>query len=255
VRVNNHRIGVGGHAAALRMSTDAFSDPYRVRIGSAGDSLTQNYGRRGGFWSALWAVIKTTIRLVLPVVTLLMAFSGIAMFLDSKLPYFPATDGGFWLTDSHFLVPVAFFLVHLTNRRYGPGMALAQVVLALGAVAALVLFASPDLRTLVRIDMLPPMRVAVAFAAAFFIAGFVSITAFDGARGASWWTAPFAGFLAAGIFFPLVFFPMAFAGSDVNWLREGAIYAGLLTASGIALLVPYFLFRPIVPPLPGFGGY
>lgn len=179
----------------------------------------------------------------------------LAEFLYRDTPADVFGIGTGWLTLSHLLVPVGFYCVFMTNRRYGPAYAFAQVVTTLAAAAALILFAQDALAAIIPLDHIPPMREVAAFAGAFFVSSFIAIVAFDGFRGPRWWTAPLIGFLCAAIVFSMVFFTALYAGTDVAWLGEGLHYMGVIAAEGLALLIPFWAMRRMVPPMSGFGGY
>ncbi len=240
-----------------RMAAGAIEDgPYRLR--SASDAAWAGataYGHRETIWEKAAAAFTAVVRMILPVLSLLACSAALYLYRDTPLPLFLDGTGTPWLTASHLLVPVAFLCVHLTNRRYGPAYAFAQVVVVAALVAGLVLFASNQIRPFLPQSTLPTMREAIGLGAAFFVASFVSIVVFDGARGAHWWTAPLFGFLSAAIFFALIFFPAAYAGTSALWLDHGIEYMGLLAGEGVLLLIPYWMLRGVVQPLSGFGGY
>ena len=124
-----------------------------------------------------------------------MSFVAVYLYLDSPV-LFLGPDAS-WLTVGHLLLPFCFFSVHLTNRRYGPSTAFAQVVLALAVCVAFVMFAAPRLTDYVPFKIVPELRVALAFAGAFLGASFLSIIVFDGARGPRWWLAPLLGMVSS----------------------------------------------------------
>lgn len=253
----NDNVSVGYRHSDIRRASAEYLDngPYRMRSGGAATASTPNFGRRDGIGYAVLDVAKAIGRLILPVVLLLLVFLQLVDLCEVAVPYLPGSDGTYWLNGGHLMLPLAFFAVQLTNRRYGPGFAFAQVVLAFAAVLAFVLFDKSDAALFVRPEAVPPTRVALAFGAAFFVACFVSIITFDGARGPCWWSAPLVGFLTAALVFPAVFFPIAYIGFDSPWMLDGLTYMGVLAAAAIALLVPYYMMRGVVPPLSGFGGY
>ena len=78
---------------------------------------------------------------------------------------------------------------------------------------------------------------------------------FDRTRGPRWWTAPFLSTLWGGLLFCLIAFPAAYMGTPVDWFARLVVYAGIMAAAAVLLLVPYWLLRRVVPPLSGFGGY
>lgn len=223
----------------LRTATDA---PYMGVYGS---------GRRPSALDRISAAFFAALRLTVAVSVLLAWVAGIFLYRDTPVPLL----GLSWLTLAHLLVPFGFFCVSLTNRRYGPGYAFAQVVTTSAAVVGIVILAGQDLNAFFPLDSVPPLRESWAFGGAFFAASFVSITAFDGARGPRWWTAPLFGLLSAAIVFAAVFFPALYVGTSVEWPGEGLQYMGVLAGEGLLLLIPFWALRGMVPPVAGFGGY
>ncbi len=210
------------------------------------------YGRREGFLGRVGGGFRALMRLVLPVATLLMSFVAVYLYLDTPV-VFLGRDAS-WLTVGHLLLPVCFFSVHLTNRRYGPSTAFAQVVLALAVCVAFVMFAAPRLTDYVPFKIVPELRVALAFAGAFLGASFLSIIVFDGARGPRWWLAPLLGMVSSVVFFALIYYPAAYAGV-ASFTHQMLLHMELLTAIAVLSLIPYWSLRRVVRPLPGFGGY
>jgi len=212
------------------------------------------YGRRETFWSRLGGGLLAAGRLVLPVVTLLLSFAAIYLYLDTPATPIVGAADGHWLTVGHLLVPLSFLCVHLTNRRYGPSYAFAQVVLALAVGAALAIYVAPRLNGAVPLKFIPDMRVAFAFIGAFLGASFISIVVFDGSRGPRWWVAPLFGMVSSVALFCLIYYPAAYAGV-APWTHQMLLHMELLMAAAILTLVPYWALRGIVRPLPGFNGY
>ena len=197
---------------------------------------------------------RTAARILLPVLVLTLLLFAMKRLVGTPLEVF-ADQQGVLLTWSHLLLAAAYFAIHLTNRRYGPDYAFAQIMLSLGLCGA-VLFVRPDLtQQLLPVQVPSSMREVMAFVIAFLASGFLSIVAFDGARGAHWWTAPLLGSIVAGACFVLLFYPAAYAGSATCWLAHMRIHAGILIFGAVAGLLPYWLLRSSVQPLPGFGGY
>jgi len=198
---------------------------------------------------------RAAARIILPVSSLtilllamhgLLGWPSLSLFADSRGP---------WFSWSHLVLAVAYFAIHLTNRRYGPDYAFAQIVVSLGLCGG-VLFVWPELAQVVLRTAAPPsVREVMAFVVAFLASGFLSIIAFDCTRGPHWWMAPLTGSLVAGASFVLLFYPAAYAGSDVFWGEHMRIHAGVLVLAAVAGLRPYQLLRSSIQPLPGFGGY
>lgn len=224
---------------------------YRLRTASDVPYMgTYGYRRPGG---KLAAAFFAGLRITLSICVLAAWVAGVFLYRDTQISLFGLGEG--WLTLAHLLVPVGFFCIFLTNRRYGPGYAFAQVAGTSAVVGGFVALAGQDINAFVPADSVPPLREAIAFGAAFFVASFVSITAFDGARGPLWWTAPLIGFLSATVIFAVVFFPWLYFGSDAGWMDHGLQFAGLLAGEGLLLLLPFWALRRMVPPMSGFGGY
>jgi uncharacterized PurR-regulated membrane protein YhhQ (DUF165 family) len=231
---------------------------YRLR--SASDAALHGqyaYGRRETLWQRLVGAMLVVGRLVLPVLLLLSALAAMYLYKDTKAPPVPGLDAlnGGWLTVSHLILPTSFFAVALTNRRYGPAYAFAQVAIACAITTAVTLFAGDSITSIVQAPTAPLSRIVAAFGIAFLSANFVAILVFDGARGPRWWAAPLLSSLAAAVTYSVVFTPVAYAGTaDFSLVQAGA-YCGVLVAAGVVLLIPYWLLRGLVPPLSGFGGY
>ncbi len=197
---------------------------------------------------------QAAARAILPVFALTVLLVVMHHLLGQPLAVFADSQGA-WFSWSHLLLAVAFVAVHLTNRRYGPDYAFAQVVLSLGLCGA-ILLVGPDLvRQVLPASAPPSVRETMAFVIAFLASGFLSIIAFEVTRGAQWWTAPLAGSVVAGASFALLFYPAAYAGSDVYWWEHMRIHTGVLVMAAVAGLLPYWLLRSSVQPLPGLGGY
>jgi uncharacterized PurR-regulated membrane protein YhhQ (DUF165 family) len=212
------------------------------------------YGRREGIWFRIGSAVRAVARLVTPVLLLLASFAAVYLYLDTPATSLAGSVDGHWLTMGHLLVPVSFLCVHLTNRRYGPAYAFAQVVLALAASVAFVVFVAPALGPYVPVRIVPDLRVAAAFGGAFLVASFISIVVFDGARGPRWWMAPLLGMLTSVVIFGLVFYPAAYAGNE-DWPHRMAVHLGFLAGLAVLSLVPYWILRGFVRPLPGYNGY
>jgi len=240
--------------ASTRLAVGISDGPYRLRGATDATWPSQGYGQRDGIGRRLADAMRVVLRIIIPVLTLCAAIAAMYLYMDSALPYF-ADGRARWLTVSHLILPLAFLTIHLTNRRYGPGYAFAQIVLAFTALGAAILFGGGLIQMLLPETIIPSVREVLAFAAAFFIAGFLSIVAFDGARGPRWWTAPLIGSLVAALIFVPIFYPAAFLGTTSPWFSHMGIHTGLLIAGSVLSLFPYWLLRRIVQPLPGYGGY
>lgn len=202
----------------------------------------------------LASVAQSVTRLVVPVASLLLSFAAIYLYLDVPASAIVGWHDGQWLTTGHLLLPFSFLCVHLTNRRYGPSYAFAQVVLAQALGTAFALYAVPRMGNLIAFRHVPDLRVALAFGGAFLAASFISIVVFDGARGPRWWIAPLLGMISSVVLFCAIYYPGAYAGL-APWTHQMLVHMEALLAAAILMLVPYWMLRGIVRPLPGYNGY
>ena len=238
-----------GRRGAVRVAANIADAGSRLRspttaIGRAHVASIPRRRRPNPFAQAGLAVL----RLVLPVLLLLCVGIACMVYGDRTVEGW-GNYGGRQLTAGLVALPLTFFVIHLTNRRYGAAYALAQIVIAWPAALALL----PTL--LPQILSTSHLRIASAFAVGLFLAQLAAVIVFDALRGPGWWKAPLFGSLFAGIVFCLIAFPVAFAGTGVNWSADMLGYLMLATAASVLLLIPYGLLRSVVPPLSGFGGY
>ncbi len=148
--------------------------------------------------------------------------------LSNFLVQFPIND---WLTWGAFTFPLVFLVTDLTNRALG---AKAARRLAWGGLLAAGLISL----------WIAPWRIALASAAAFISAQMLDIHVFNRLRAASWWKAPLLSGIFASIVDTAIFFFIAFAGTDMNWLMLtfGDVTVKWLMA--VVLLAPYRVMLP-----------
>jgi uncharacterized PurR-regulated membrane protein YhhQ (DUF165 family) len=84
----------------------------------------------------------------------------------------------------------------------------------------------------------------VASGAAFILAQVMDILVFNRLRQASWWKAPLLGSLAASVVDTAVFFFIAFAGSDMDWLMLAGGDLAVKALMAAVLLAPYRAMLP-----------
>jgi uncharacterized PurR-regulated membrane protein YhhQ (DUF165 family) len=154
-----------------------------------------------------------------------MAF---VVVLSNWAVQFPIND---WLTWGAFTYPVVFLVTDLSNRALGPVTA-RRVAWAGFAVAVIASLA------------LAPWRIALASGTAFIVAQWLDITAFNRLRQRSWWQAPLIGSVVASVIDTAIFFFIAFAGTDMNWLMLAAGDLAVKWAMAIVLLAPYRALMP-----------
>jgi uncharacterized PurR-regulated membrane protein YhhQ (DUF165 family) len=206
-----------------------------------------------GLWRRALAIGVLVAKLLVPVLLLLTLLLAVYLYADAMI----AAGGlsglarGVTVTIADLILPGCWTIIHLTNRRYGPACAFAQ--LAAGFVlAALVALIDPG-----GIDAwLPDMpsltwRAVLAFFFSFGVANFVAIVAFDAARGPRWWSAPLVASAVAAFVFSGLYYPLAFGDAP----RSALVHFLLYLAEGVALLAPYSLLRPAMRPLYGMNGF
>ncbi len=152
----------------------------------------------------------------------------IVIVASNYLVQFPIND---WLTWGAFTFPVAFLVTDLTNRAVGVSAA-RRVAWTGFAIAVLVSLA------------VAPWRIAVASGVAFIVGQMLDIAAFNKLRAMSWWKAPLIGSIIASVVDTGIFFFLAFAGSDMNWLTLAAGDLGIKWLMAAVLLAPYRLMLP-----------
>jgi uncharacterized PurR-regulated membrane protein YhhQ (DUF165 family) len=191
-------------------------------------------------------VLAVSSPLILAIAILTALLGAIYVFSDTMI-----AGLGDRLRIADLLVPPGFFLIQLTSRRYGAGRALLQLLgaLALCGVAVLAASSAPS-AWLASLPMVAP-RNAVAFALAFALANCAGIAFFEAARGPSWWKAPFFGAMAAVLVFCATFYPLL----DENWAAATVLHMAQQGLEAGLLLIPYWLLRGAIRPLPGLNGY
>ena len=153
-----------------------------------------------------------------------LAMAGVVLASNILVQY-PIND---WLTWGAFSYPVAFLVSDLINRRFGPPPA--RRVAAIGfavAVAASLLLA--------------PVRIALASGLAFIASQLLDIGVFDRLRRGTWWRAPLVATLIAAVLDSLVFWGIAFGGTDGPWLTWALGDLGVKLAVGVLMLLPFRL--------------
>jgi hypothetical protein len=243
------------------LDTDA--ELYRLRRSAPSDAVwppteRATGGEADGLRHRLERPLRITLRLILPVMILTTLMGAAYLYTDDFLlmPRAPRLIQNAWLAMSDLVLPVAFYSVHLTNRRYGAAYAFAQLVAALAILGLVALINPGDVDNWIINTPALTWRAMLAFGAAFLFANFTAIVFFDAARGPRWWTAPLAASFAAALSFSVVYYPAAFAGTeDVVWTDCALVHFGVFFAESVALLLPYYLLRPAMRPLAGMNGY
>ena len=136
-----------------------------------------------------------------------------------------------WLTWGAFSYPLVFLVNDLTNRALGPRAARRVAFVGFAVAVAVSL-------------LVAPWRIALASGTAFIVAQLLDVAVFNRLRQASWWKAPLLGSLAASVIDTLVFFYLAFAGTELDWTLLAAGDLAVKMAMAVLLLAPYRALLP-----------
>jgi uncharacterized PurR-regulated membrane protein YhhQ (DUF165 family) len=174
---------------------------------------------------------------VLPKVLPSIIAMAVVVALSNILVQYPVEQFGLGevLTWGAFTYPFAFLVNDLTNRWFGP--AVTRRVVYVGFVVGVLL-------SLVLSDP----RIAVASGTAFLVAQLIDVSVFNRLRAGAWWRAPLAASTVGSAIDTVLFFSIAFAGTDVPWMTLALGDFAVKMAVALAALVPYAslmnLFRP-----------
>ena len=234
--------------------------PYRLRTGD--DAVWPPVERAyGGKVETLWRrwswALVGLARLALPTALTVILMGAAFLYGDAVLPAdsMPLLVRRALVTMGDLILPMSWISIHLTNRRYGPFHAMAQLGLALFVCYFVMLVNPYNIDAWLTVLPAPGIRAALSFGLAFAIANFIGVLVFDGARGPSWWKAPLIASLAVTLTYSAVFYPLAFAGAYDGWTESAWVHDVVFFAVSALLLVPYALLRPAMRPLEGLNGY
>ena len=180
-----------------------------------------------------WSVPSAGSAIIVPV----LAMAGIVV-LSNILVQYPITP---WLTWGAFSYPVTYFVTDVCNRWAGPKLArqVAWAGFVTGAVLSI---------------MMAPPRIAVASGAAFIVSQLLDVAVFNRLRRQAWWKAPLWGSVTASVIDTSIFFSIAFAGTEFNWLHLAAGDLGVKLAMAVLLLAPFRLLIRRLGVFPAAGG-
>lgn len=149
----------------------------------------------------------------------------VVVLASNYLVQFPIND---WLTWGAFTYPVAYLVSDLVNRRFGPGLArrVAWLGFAVAVAASLAV---------------APARIAAASGLAFIASQLLDIGIFHRLRRGNWWRAPLVATVIAAVLDSIVFWGIAFAGTDGPWLTWALGDLGVKLAVGVFMLLPFRL--------------
>lgn len=180
----------------------------------------------GSNLATLWRELRLPIAAMVVIVT-----------ASNVLVQFPINA---WLTWAAFSYPVSFLVSELTNRHFGPARTRLVVYVGFALAVILSIYAAG-------------WRIGLASGTAFLCAQLLDVTLFDRLRRLAWWKAPFVSASLASALDTVVFFGLAFGGTEVPWVTLAlGDYAVKLTMAS-ALLVPYRALMAHITALPARG--
>lgn len=208
-----------------------------------------------------WGAIRVLLRLVIPVAALLAVYVASYVLLDeyiTEFDVFPAEkwflNPGYWLTAGHLVLPLAFLVSNITNRRYGEGYALAQLFVTWAVIGFFVYGTYQMVEGGFPVSPLPSRRVCLAFLFAILMGQIVGIYVFDRTRGRTWWGAPLFAALWGQTVFVLLYYSLSHLGMTDPWPNFMLMDLGIKVAAAFLMLIPYAALRTFIRPLPGYGG-
>ncbi|TNE35718.1 MAG: hypothetical protein EP347_12785 [Alphaproteobacteria bacterium] len=209
----------------------------------------------------IWWIVRGVLRLILPVsalfVTLILTFlmtRDTVTFLDIFPPQLAKWNPSHWLTLGHLMLPLAFFVINLTNRKYGALYAYTQVAVTWVLLGMFTVFFMAKFGNWQSDNPFPSLQTSVAFLGAFGVAQIMLVSVFDKTRGRTWWGAPLISVIWASFFYVMIFHVVANWGLGREWMPTLTMDFVIKVVEAIVLLVPYQLMRRSVKPLPGYGG-
>ena len=210
-------------------------------------------------------------RLVVPMAALLSVLgvywafnvqpAGASPYL-TRFDEFVNAAGGHKFGRGLLVLPLVYFVLNLTSRRYGPGLALWTVVLVWTLLGGGVYWALTQGLITSFDDDIMPVPLALALGLSLFAGQVLCIYFFDWLRGIPWWEAPLVAALVGGLTQTFAFHVIdhvlttgALAGvwqGDI-WPRLALLSAIQLTWAVVQLL-PTAILRGAIRPLSGYGG-
>ncbi len=160
---------------------------------------------------------------------------GIVVVISNYLVQFPIQKFGLAeiLTYGAFSYPITFLITDLANRAYGKLVARKIVYIGFTIGIILTLFVSTNFSDIISI------RIAIGSGLAFLIAQNLDVNIFDYLRKKVWFVAPLASSTLGSITDTLLFFSIAFYGTEVPWvtLAAGDLIVKMLIT--FMMLIPF----------------
>jgi uncharacterized PurR-regulated membrane protein YhhQ (DUF165 family) len=215
------------------------------------------------FRHAVKLSIVQLVNILLPVLVLVTLLGAIYLYSDAKLDSDPnlawarellaSFSATLWRSD--LVLPVAFFSINLTSRRYGYNYALAQLAIGLALCLIAGLTKPGNLGDWGITSPSVTSRNVASFTVAFTFASLFGIALFEAGRGPRWWLSPLLSSLGTSLLFAIIYYPAAFSGTQVDWFSSSVAHFVVFFTESVLLLIPYCLLRPAMRPIGGLNGY
>lgn len=210
---------------------------------------------------AVTRFLTAVVRLILPTLALCGTFLLSFHLRDVPVPELtrlreidPLLDPSDWLNWGFLVLPLVFFVLNLSSRRYGAALTLTAALLAWLFLAGGIFWAIREGLIGSFEQEIAPYAIAASFTGAMAVGQLVNILLFDWLRGIPWWKAPFFAAFAGGTVFAIVFNTRpAMVWNDELGGRL-AVEAAIQFTWALAQLLPTLMLRRTIRPLPGFGG-
>ncbi|WP_421860259.1 hypothetical protein [Parvibaculum sp.] len=205
--------------------------------------------------------VTAIVRLILPVLALCGALVLCFYLRDIPVPELdrlrevdPLLDPSSWLNWGFLVLPLVFFVLNLTSRRYGAALTLTASLLAWLLLAGGIFWAVREGFIAGFEQEIAPYALAASFVGAMAVGQLVNILLFDRLRGIPWWKAPFLAAFAGGAAFAIVFNTRPAMVWDEELGGRLAVEAAIHFTWALVQLLPTLMLRRTIRPLPGFGG-
>jgi queuosine precursor transporter len=169
----------------------------------------------------------------IPFVVPLAAMTAVVV-LSNWLVQFPINAVLTWGAVTY---PFSFLITDLTTRLQGPERARRTVWLGFAAAVLLsVWLATP--------------RIALASGTAFLVGQMLDIQVLQKLRNGSWWRAPLVSSSLGSLTDTLLFFTLAFAGTDLPWVTLALGDLGVKLLLAVLALAPFRAVLALALPIP-----
>ncbi len=204
-------------------------------------------------------------RILVPGLALFAAAAAGFVSRGDEVPLFGALgvagvqfDPGAWFTMGHIWILALFLILNLTGRRYGAGVAFGALMLAAAGCAGIWAYATFGAAQVIMpeamIAALGDDRMVLAVSLSVLIGLLVDNVVFDLVRGRPWWKAPLLAPLFGGAVYVMLFHGLAGPLLGETWSERVVVHMGVFAVAVLLMVLVYHLLRPVIRPLPGYGG-